>query len=153
MPIMFFFSSSRRWLPESTLLPIVNISYTSPWFRFLGAGGCQFSGTSALIYIHLLCWMVHCNLFKVAYCINFGSFYACFPVRCAIYEYKLILFPNDNCCLAGEWMNKSAGLAFTPHIINIAIGEVCYIPPINWSALHIVFCRVFFTSVVSFHWS
>ena len=27
----------------------------------------------------------------------------------------------------GEWMNNSAGMAFSPHVITIGVGEVCYI--------------------------
>jgi len=29
--------------------------------------------------------------------------------------------------LQGEWMNSSAGVAFSPHVISIEVGEVCYI--------------------------
>lgn len=29
---------------------------------------------------------------------------------------------------AGDWMNSTAGLAFTPHIIHVGVGEVCNIP-------------------------
>ena len=28
-------------------------------------------------------------------------------------------------CLAGEWMNNSAGVAFAPHVITVGVGEVC----------------------------
>ncbi|GMQ05410.1 hypothetical protein CsSME_00050445 [Camellia sinensis var. sinensis] len=34
--------------------------------------------------------------------------------------------------LLGEWMNSSAGLAFAPHVLHVAPGEVCYIPPGNF---------------------
>lgn len=27
--------------------------------------------------------------------------------------------------ILGEWMNNSAGIAFTPHVIHVAPGEVC----------------------------
>jgi len=27
-------------------------------------------------------------------------------------------------CIAGEWMNSSAGLAFSPHVVTIGVGEV-----------------------------
>jgi hypothetical protein len=27
--------------------------------------------------------------------------------------------------LLGEWLSGSAGMGFTPHIITIAVGEVC----------------------------
>ena len=33
--------------------------------------------------------------------------------------------------LAAEWMSKSAGLAFAPHVIHIAVGEVCYVLAIS----------------------
>jgi len=28
------------------------------------------------------------------------------------------------CCIVGEWMNSSAGLAFSPHVVTIGVGEV-----------------------------
>jgi len=27
-------------------------------------------------------------------------------------------------CIVGEWMNSSAGLAFSPHVVTIGVGEV-----------------------------
>lgn len=40
-------------------------------------------------------------------------------------ESPCVIFSNSLLLLLGEWMNKSAGLAFTPHVIHITIGEVC----------------------------
>ena len=39
------------------------------------------------------------------------------------------------CCLffLGDWMNSSAGLAFAPHVIRVAVGEVWRIPTALWS--------------------
>lgn len=34
--------------------------------------------------------------------------------------------------LLGEWLSGSAGMGFTPHIITIAIGEVCYFLSLIW---------------------
>lgn len=47
--------------------------------------------------------------------------------------------------LLGEWMNSSAGLAFAPHVISMAVGEVCHIPTDLWSVS--LLCRL------SVYWS
>lgn len=50
-----------------------------------------------------------------------------FNYKCIIYLF-FTWYENDIQCviiLLGEWLSGSAGMGFTPHIITIAIGEVC----------------------------
>ena len=58
----------------------------------------------------------------------------------AVHLYSIVLYPEFYLCFIlygillslrflpwlGEWMNSSAGLAFTPHVLHVGVGEVCF---------------------------
>lgn len=48
-------------------------------------------------------------------------------------RWNLLIGVLCNLFLLGEWMNSSAGLAFAPHVIRIAVGEVGCVCNDLWS--------------------